>query len=276
MNTVTSVRRTNSASARSGLLCVLAALVMILAPTSLEAQSRNRTAISSPDDRETSPDTPTGEPSPATDTDTADTSLSVTWPPERHRIRSGDVLTVKILNEDWGGQYTVPPSGYVDFPFIGTTYVVGMTRDELKQTLREELTPEYFREPHLQINYEKFGTIRVLVLGAVGQPDHVQVQPGDGVMNALLQAGSLTDNSVRIKLYLFRNRGGDTEVHYANYERYVKGDLSQNIPVQNNDVLYVRTQFWPHFDTLESVLRPLGFTAITAVRLQDVAEGTTD
>lgn len=257
----------------TGLLVALA--VMLVAFPLRADQPRNRTALPSPDQRPVSADTPASASRP-TDTDAVDTATSITWPPKPHRIRSGDVLTVKIMNENWGGKYTVPPSGYLDFPFAGTLYVVGMTREDLKRALRRKLVPEYFHDPHLQINYEAFGKIRVLVLGAVGKPSHVQVEPGDGVMDALLQAGSMTDYSVRTKLYLFRRENGDTAVHFANYSQYVKGDLSQNIAVHNNDVLYVRTQFWPHFDTLQSVLRPLGFAAITAVRLQEIAGGSTD
>ncbi len=115
----------------------------------------------------------------------------------------------------------------------------------------------------------------VLVLGRVGSPKHVTVDEGDGVMDALTRAGSLRQNSNRTGIFLFRKADKDTMVRKLSYDRFVQGDFSQNVPVQNNDLIYVPTEFVPRFDTLQSLLQVLGFTSRTintAENIQDLEE----
>lgn len=189
----------------------------------------------------------------------------------QHGIRPGDVLTIQLIGEKWGGKYTVPPSGQVDFQFIGNVNLLGKTRSELNDTLIDRLEPDYFRDPDLQINFEKFGQISVLVLGAVGEPKHVKLPKNSGVIDAVVEAGNVTKNSERVKMYVFRKHlNGDTSVYFSNYEDYVEGHLEENVPLRENDVVYVRTNFWPHFDTLDEVIHTLGFGLNAIDTLQDI------
>lgn len=113
----------------------------------------------------------------------------------------------------------------------------------------------------------------VLVLGRVGSPEHVTVDEGEGVMDALTRAGSLEQNSNRTGIFLFRKTENDTMVRKLSYDRFVQGDFSQNVPVQNNDLIYVPTEFMPRFDTLQSLLQVMGFTSRvinTAENVQDL------
>ncbi|MFB6355197.1 MAG: polysaccharide biosynthesis/export family protein, partial [bacterium] len=174
-------------------------------------------------------------------------------------IRPGDVIEVVLAEQEWGGEFTVPPSGNIDFRFAGTVNVTGKTTNELAELLKDKLKPGYFTNPDLRINFKSFGKNKILVVGAVGSPKHVKLERGEGVMDALVRAGSLTKNSQRIKIYVFRKTGNDSDVYYVNYEKYVKGDLSQNITLRDGDLVYVRTNFWPHFDTLDQLLKTVGF-----------------
>lgn len=190
---------------------------------------------------------------------------------ENH-IYPGDVIDINLIGEDWGGEYTVPPSGNIDLKFIDSINVLRKTPSELNNLLVNRLKPDYYRDPDIQVNFKSFGEIRVMVLGAVGEPKHVNLQRNDGIINAIVEASALTQNSQRIKMYVFRQHlNGDTSVYFSDYERYVKGDLSQNVPLRDNDVVYVRTNFWPHFDTLNEVLRTLGFTVNTVDDVQDLS-----
>jgi protein involved in polysaccharide export with SLBB domain len=131
------------------------------------------------------------------------------------------------------------------------------------------LHPEYFIDPDIIVNFKKITPNRVLVMGQVGKPDHVKVDRGEGIMDALVEAGYLTRNSVRTQMYVFREDDGETHVYHANYEKYARGNLRQNIPLQNGDLVYVRTHFWPHFDRLQDVLETIGFGAGTADTIRD-------
>lgn len=180
------------------------------------------------------------------------------------RIKPNDVIQVTLSGEEWGGTFKVPSSGTIQLQYIGSVTVEGLTINELEQKLRNELSPDYFLQPHITANFKQIAPVRVLVMGSVGSPSHVQLRRNDGVMDALVEAGYLTRNSQRTNMYIFRKNGDDTAVYNANYEKYARGDLRQNVPLKEGDLVYVRTNFWPHFDTLQHYLQAIGFAAGTA------------
>lgn len=185
------------------------------------------------------------------------------------RVKPGDVLSISVNDEDWGENLRIPPSGILDFRFIGPVRLMGLTLVEIEDQLRQQLHPDYLINPQITVNFEKISPVRVLVMGQVGRPSHVEIDRGEGIMDALVEANSLTRNSVRTKMYVFRKTNQDTAVYRVNYEKYARGDLRQNIPLRDGDLVYVRTHFWPHFDRLQDVLQTVGFAAGTAGRVQE-------
>ena len=188
------------------------------------------------------------------------------------RIKPNDVISINLAGEDWGGSFTVPSTGTIQLQYIGSVDVKGLTINELEAKLRNKLTPDYFLQPDITANFQKIAPVRVLVMGSVGQPSHVDIRRDEGVMDALVEAGYLTRNSERTKMYIFRKDGDDTAVYHANYERYARGDLRQNVPLKEDDLVYVRTNFWPHFDTLQHYLQAIGFAAGTARNVRQTDE----
>lgn len=129
---------------------------------------------------------------------------------------------------------------------------------------------------YIYVPSEQSDRVEVTVLGAIGKPQKLEMVEGDGIMDALVKAGSLDNQGDRWKTYLFRkNENGDTTVKFASYSRYVQGDFSQNFELKDGDVIYVRTRFWPYFDTLQDVLQSIGYVTnpvFTVDRLQDLGD----
>lgn len=187
-------------------------------------------------------------------------------------FQPGDVIQFRISGREWGGKYKIPPSGVIDLEFIGPYQIASKTAEQVREELHDRLTPNYFIDPHLQVNFEKISETRILVLGEVQKPDHVLIKRGEGIMDALAEVGSLTQYSHRTDMYVFRNADGDTSIYRVNYEEYARGDIEHNLVLRNGDLVYVQTNFWPHFDRLKDVLQPLGFGVNTLATLRFIED----
>lgn len=187
-------------------------------------------------------------------------------------FQPGDVVVLKIVGESWGGSYKIPPSGIIDLQFIGPYKISGKSTTRVRSELMNRLSPEYYVTPDIMVNFDDVSKTRVLVLGEVQKPSHVAVRRGGGVMDALAEAGSLTQYSRRTEMFVFRNLAGDTSIYRVNYEEYARGALDHNLPLKEGDLVYVHTNFWPHFDRLRDVLQPLGFGINTLATLRFIQD----
>ncbi|WP_026348676.1 polysaccharide biosynthesis/export family protein [Eudoraea adriatica] len=131
--------------------------------------------------------------------------------------------------------YLIDQDGMIDFPVIGKIKIGGLSPDEVRTMLRDQLS-DYLKDPIINIRLRNF---TVTCLGAVNNPGTYQV---DGeritILEALGLAGDLSIRGVRNNVLVIRDFDG-TKV-------YTRIDLtSKNVsksPVfylTQNDVVYV-------------------------------------
>lgn len=78
----------------------------------------------------------------------------------------------------------------------------------------------------------------IYVMGEVSRPGTFKIIKSVSLLDAISQAGGITENAVNeIKIIRDRSRGGGTVE--VNFNKILKGDLSQNYILQNNDIVYV-------------------------------------
>ena len=131
--------------------------------------------------------------------------------------------------------YLVDKNGEIDFPVLGKLKVVGISRNELAEMLKEKLS-EYLKNPIVTIQYLNF---KVTVLGEVKAPGSYKVNSERvSIFDALGMAGDLQINAKRKNVLVMRE-DGDEKV-------FAQLDLtSENIIhspffyLQQNDVVYV-------------------------------------
>ena len=131
--------------------------------------------------------------------------------------------------------YLVDQDGMIDFPVVGKLKIVGLSPDELRILLRDELS-EYLKDPIINIRLRNF---TVTVLGEVNRPGTYPVNGEQiTILEALGLAGDLSLRAVRDNVLVIRDFDG-TKV-------YNRIDLTSknmtNSPVYyltQNDVVYV-------------------------------------
>lgn len=131
--------------------------------------------------------------------------------------------------------YLVDSDGNIEFPVLGTVKVSGLTRQELIEKLKNEISA-YVQNPIVNIKIVNF---QVTVLGEVNRPGTFTV-PDErlSLSKALGLAGDLTIYGRRDNVMILRETGDSKEYKYV--------DLTQsdflNSPyyyLQQNDVVYV-------------------------------------
>lgn len=118
---------------------------------------------------------------------------------------------------------------------------------------------------------------RIIVLGEVKNPGVYPLRKGLGVIDAIAQAGGYTNVAKLEEVRIIRGGLINPKIIGVNVKRLIAGDLSQNLRLNGNDILYIpRTKIgdWNDFiakirPTVEILLAPL----IGARVLQDVIEG---
>jgi hypothetical protein len=99
---------------------------------------------------------------------------------------------------------------------------------------------------------------KVIVLGEVARPS-VYMFPEDArVMEALSQAGGLTDDAVRNDIRLIRVEDGEPRMYGINFERLAtKGDYRQNVALRNDDIIVVPRSFLGDVNDVITRIEPL-------------------
>ena len=148
----------------------------------------------------------------------------------------GNISSTSNTSND--NRYTVADDGTIDFPVIGKIQARGLTCRQLSETIKNELiTRNLITDPYVTSEIVNF---TFSVLGEAKKVGTVEVKGKDRVtiLEAIAQAGDLSQNAQLDRIAVIREENGKRRVHYVNI-------LSKSIfdsPVyylKQNDLIYV-------------------------------------
>lgn len=131
--------------------------------------------------------------------------------------------------------YLVDSEGYIDMPVMGKILVAGLTFQELKEELIQQLGA-YLKNPVIVIRFLNF---RVTVLGEVATPStFFMSNERVTLLDALGQAGDITPYGNRTNILVIREQNGEREFGRLNIQ---DREIFQSpyFYLQQNDVVYV-------------------------------------
>lgn len=118
-----------------------------------------------------------------------------------YSIGPQDVLLVTVHGRtELSGRYDVAADGTIAFPLIGRLTAAGLSEREVRETLQQELSDGYLKDPQLSVSVEQYRSQRVHVVGEVRQPGTYPVSGRMTVLDALTRAGFLTADAARTVL----------------------------------------------------------------------------
>ena len=136
--------------------------------------------------------------------------------------------------------YLVDTKGEIEFPVLGKIKIGGLTRDEAINLLKGKLSPDYIKEPNINIRIANY---KISVMGDVQRPGSYNI-PNERItiLDALALAGDVNISAQRNNILIIREEGAK-KVQYRVDLRSNKLLTSAVYYLQQNDVVYVEPNY---------------------------------
>jgi polysaccharide biosynthesis/export protein len=156
-------------------------------------------------------------------------------------IGAGDVLQISVWKEP---EVSVPSvvvrqDGMITVPLLKDVAVVGRTPRQVEKTIVEGLL-KYFTDPNVTVVLAASNSKKIYVIGGVNKEGPLSYAYRMTVMQALSEAGGLTDYAKRKKIYIIRTENGRDYRLDFNYDEVVRGErMEQNIMLMPGDTIVI-------------------------------------
>jgi polysaccharide biosynthesis/export protein len=176
----------------------------------------------------------------------------------RYKIDPLDSLNIIVWrNPELSSTLTVRPDGLISTPLVDDVQAAGKTPAELSRTIEKALA-KYIRDPVVTIVVSGFHSSyadQVRVVGEAVKPGSMPYRPNMTLLDALAQAGGMTDIANGNAAVLIRSAnsasgsaasgattgttGGEKRYSVRLKDLLKRGDFSANVPVLPGDVIIV-------------------------------------
>jgi len=170
-----------------------------------------------------------------------------TWvnerPPEpvagRILVGAGDLLEVQVYGDEQSSSTgRVLADGTLTMPLLGPVYVVGLRPEELASLLEKQLT-RFIASPKVTVVIRE-SVVSVSVIGEVKQARTVQLVAPATVLEALAEAGGLSEFADDTCIFVLRKQDKKTERIRFSYDALVQADpAASSFQLKTGDVLVV-------------------------------------
>lgn len=164
--------------------------------------------------------------------------------PSQYIIGVNDQLVIDVYGvSDITKKLKVTTEGDIRFPNLGPIKVAGLSVDDARVKIKKALTKIYpgiaTGAVAVQVSVGQIRSIQVTLLGEVRRPGTYTISALATLMNALYASGGPNDIGSFRKIELLR--GGKLVTEFDLYDFLLKGDLSKNRLLQDDDVIRVGT-----------------------------------
>ena len=207
-----------------------------------------------------------------------ETTISVERIQKPYRIQTNDLLSIRVKALDqelvgmfnpigdenpsatgeermyWDG-FLVDEQGTIRVPTLGRVYVLGLTVDEVQEKIEEALLDKYFKEEANVFVTVKLAGIRYTTIGEIGPGSQVIYKEQVTIMEAIANAGDITEYGDRTDVVIVRQYPGGEKRHHIDLTS-MEAMKSPYYYIQPNDLIIV--------NPLPQKALGLGTTGLTA------------
>jgi polysaccharide export outer membrane protein len=158
-----------------------------------------------------------------------------------YQIGAGDVLEISVWKEPDASvpSVVVLPDGKIGIPLLKEVEVAGLTPRQAEQAITERLS-KVINTPDVTVVVTKVNSKKIYIVGAAKKEGPLPYTYRMTIMQALSEAGGLTDYAKRKKLYVLRTQNGQEHRIPFNYDEVIKGEkMEQNVQLLPGDTLVV-------------------------------------
>jgi polysaccharide export outer membrane protein len=162
-------------------------------------------------------------------------------PSDDYVIGAGDTLQVAVWKES---EVSVPSvvvrsDGKITVPLIKEVAVAGLAPLQAEKVITEALA-KFLPDANVTVVVAAMNSKKIHVIGAVKKEGPIPYTHGMTVIQALSEAGGLTDYARRKKIYILRSEHGREYRLDFNYDEVVRGEqMSQNVMLLAGDTVVV-------------------------------------
>jgi len=152
-------------------------------------------------------------------------------------VGPGDEIRVSV----WGsieGQWTsvVDRSGTITLPKVGTIGVTGLSFEQLRRTLHDEIA-RYYTGFEMSVSMGPLRTMRVYVVGNAHRPGSYTVSSLSTLVSALFASGGPAKTGTMRGIRL--QRGGAVVADFDLYDLLLRGDKTGDLRLLPEDVIFI-------------------------------------
>jgi len=171
-------------------------------------------------------------------------AASVTPPPD-YVIGPDDVLSIFFWREkDLSSDVVVRPDGKISLPVVNEIQAVGLTPDQLRQSVVKAATRFFSEEPTVNVIVKQINSRKVFIVGEVSKPGPYPLLEATTVLQLIAKAGGLTEYADKKHVRVIRAEKRPDGVNWqveVNYADILNGvNLKQNVELKPGDTVIVK------------------------------------
>ncbi|QWR76693.1 polysaccharide biosynthesis/export family protein [Candidatus Magnetomonas plexicatena] len=150
----------------------------------------------------------------------------------------GDIISVKVHRHDdlTISSVRIRLDGKFTYPLIGDVDVKGKTVKTLEAEMADRLK-EYIVNPQVMVNPTTITSHKVIVAGEITTPGVITMEENMTLLQAIIKCGGFSTNADKSGVVVVRE--GQTATF--DVKKAFKGDMTQNIYLRSNDIVFVPT-----------------------------------
>lgn len=145
-----------------------------------------------------------------------------------------DVLEISVLQpEQLMTSVIVNPAGMINFPYLGSVDVKGLTLDQVSSQIQERLSEGYMKYPVVSVALKENRSKKFFVYGEIIKPGTYPVEDNTTVLRAISIAGGFTKygSSSRVKILRPRPNDAGYETIKVNLASAMSGNSNADLKV---------------------------------------------
>ena len=162
--------------------------------------------------------------------------------PVNYQIGTGDQLNIDLFGySDANFKLKVSPDGNIRIPNLGPVKVAGLNFESAQQKIKSQLSKIYPQigsgQTSVQVTLGNIRSIRVTLIGEIKKPGTYTLPSLATIANALYVSGGPDTIGSYRNIQLVRN--GKTISVFDLYDFLLKGDLHNNLRLEDDDIIRV-------------------------------------
>ena len=167
--------------------------------------------------------------------------VAIAQPSSTYVIGAGDVLAINVWQEPEASVLStvVRSDGLISLPLIKEIEAAGLTPKQLEKALTEKLSKQ-IRQPDVTVLVKEIHSEKIYLIGALKKESQLPLKSSLTVLQAIAEAGGVTDYAKKSKIYVLRKENGKQVKYPFDYTSVIRGEhMEQNITLKPGDTIVV-------------------------------------